>query len=99
MESRLQEPAGNCRPYLAEFHRLQDTGRLTEERLPAIQIIQGGVALQGDDLPPPGLNGVCTYKREDGTLICQEAFSSGTVDGYARYFDTRGELVGEDRLR
>jgi hypothetical protein len=75
-----------------EFHDLQNAERLTEVRLAARQIIQGGMVLP----PDPGFNGVCTYKREDGSLICQEAFLGGAVDGYARYFNRKGELVGED---
>jgi hypothetical protein len=76
----------------AEFHQVRGTGRITEERLAAVQILQDGVAGQ----LPPGLNGVCTSRREDRSVICEEAFLGGAVDGYARYFNRRGELVGED---
>lgn len=78
-----------------EFHQLQSADNLTETRIKAIEIVDDGHVLHGDHLPP-GLNGVCIYKRSDGSLICEEAFFGGAVDGYARYFNRIGELVGED---
>jgi len=78
-----------------EFHNLQNTRALSETRIAAIEVVHNGQVMAGAALPP-GLNGVCTYMRKDGTLICEEAFLGGAVDGYARYFNGKGELVGED---
>ena len=78
-----------------EFHRLQEKGSLLETRTDAVEIVNNGMVFAGHTLPH-GLNGVCTYRRKDNTLICEEAFLGGAVDGYARYYNTSGELVGED---
>jgi len=79
----------------AEFHKLQQANELDKTQVTAIEVIRDGRALRCHDLPP-GLNGICIYKRKNGTLICEEAFLGGAVDGYARYYDTDGSLVGED---
>jgi antitoxin component YwqK of YwqJK toxin-antitoxin module len=78
-----------------EFHNLQNAGNLSETRITAIEVVRNGQVVAGHALPH-GLNGVCTYKRQDGTLTCEEAFLGGAVDGYARYYNSNGELVGED---
>jgi len=74
-----------------EFHDLQHRNELGVIRLNAIRIISGGI-----NILPPGLNGVRTYYRKDGKMICEQAFLGGAVDGYARYYNSSGELVGED---
>jgi hypothetical protein len=59
-------------------------------------VVDNGHSITGANLPG-GLNGVCIYRqKKDNTLICEEAFMGGAVDGYARYFNRDGELVGED---
>ena len=78
-----------------EFHQLQNTGDIIEMRINAIKVVRNGIAMAEPNLPP-GLNGICIYNRKDGTLICEEAFIGGAVDGYARYFSKTGALVGED---
>ena len=79
----------------SEFFELQRAECLQETRINTVEIVNGGRVYRDSNLPH-GLNGVCVYKRLDGTLICEEAFIGGAVDGCARYFDTDGSLVGED---
>lgn len=74
-----------------EFHQLQDENRLDKKRINAVTIIKNGRSIM-----PPGLNGICIYHRENGSIICEQAFLGGAVDGYARYFNNQGEIVGED---
>jgi hypothetical protein len=78
-----------------EFFSLQGADALSEERVNVVELVSQGRSISGDRLPP-GMNGVSTYRRADGSLICQEALVGGAANGCARYFDSTGQLVGED---
>ncbi|KAL3905802.1 MAG: hypothetical protein SGARI_004288 [Bacillariaceae sp.] len=46
--------------------------------------------------PPSGFTGVITYRRPDGSRICEREFFNNQTWGTCRYFDKNNRLVGQD---
>uniref|UniRef100_A0A7S4NUB6 Uncharacterized protein n=1 Tax=Paramoeba aestuarina TaxID=180227 RepID=A0A7S4NUB6_9EUKA len=76
----------------ANFHALLHLQQLTETRNNTIEVVRNGAVQRNLG----GYSGVSTYRRQDGTKICEQSFYGGTTNGCARYFNEAEELVGED---
>ena len=80
----------------SEFFRLQNSGSLVVQQVHTVEIVGNGRRITGHPRFP-GFSGVSIHRRkQDNTLICEEACRDGAADGCARYYDQSGELVGED---